>query len=211
MRSASPYRWPWLALATLALGLAFAVLPESLRVACEYDRQALTDGEAWRLWTAHFVHFSTRHACVDLLTLAMLGMCIECRCGWRLLAGLLICAPPVLSLTLYFAVPDLLVYRGASALCVACGAMLGLRLWHEMPTMRRLLLGMAGAFACKLAYEATCNAANFSGLGGGVRIAWQAHLFGVAFGVFAFTAWRYWEPDAIQENRDATPTTGLLA
>jgi len=211
MRSASPYRWPWLALATLALGLAFAVLPESLRVACEYDRQALIDGEAWRLWTAHFVHFSARHAGVDLSTLAMLGMCVQRRCGWRVLASLLICAPPLLSLALYFAVPELLVYRGASALCVACGAMLSLTLWCDVPTMRRLLSGTVGAFACKLAYEATSGAASLSGLGGGVCIAWQAHLLGVAFGVFAFSVWRSREPASIQENRDATPTMELLA
>lgn len=194
MHSASPHRLPWLASTVLALGFVFAALPESLRIACEYDRQALADGETWRLWTAHFVHFSVRHAGVDLLTFAAIGLCLERRCGWRLLACLLICAPPALSLALYFAVPELLVYRGASAFCVACGAMLGLTLWGEMPAMRRLLLGMAGAFTCKLAYEAICGGANLSGLGGGVRVAWQAHLLGVALGVFAFVAWRCLEP-----------------
>lgn len=211
MRSVSPRSWPWLALVTLALGAAFAVVPESLRVIGEYDRRALADGEAWRLWTAHFVHFSARHAGVDLLTFALLGMCVERRCGSRMLACLLICVPPLLSLALYFIVSDLFVYRGASALCVACGVMLGLTLWHEAPTVRRWLLVAVGLFACKLIHEATCGAANFSGLGGDVRVAWQAHAFGAAIGVCAFVMSRCREPASIQENRDAASGPRLLA
>ena len=211
MRSANPRSWPWLTLAVLALGLVFTVLPESLRTACEYDRHALANGEVWRLWTAHFVHFSARHAGIDLLTLSVIGICVEHRSGWFLLAGLLICAPPVLSLALYFGVPDLLVYRGASALCVACGVVLGLVLWHGAPAMRRWLLGVAGAFACKLVYEATLGTTNFSGLEDGVRVAWQAHVLGAAFGIFAFMAWRCRGPISIQENRDAATASRLLA
>lgn len=211
MGSVGPGSWPWLTLATLALGAAFATLPESLRVACEYDRLALIAGQVWRVWTAHFVHFSVRHASVDLLTLAAFGACIERRCGWRVLAFLLICAPLLLSSALYFAVPDLLAYRGASALCVACGAMLGLILWHEVPAMRRGLLVMTGAFACKLVYEAMCGAMNVSGLHGDVRIAWQAHALGAAFGACAFTAWRWRRSSRIQESRDAASMPRLLA
>lgn len=193
------------------LGVAFAVLPESLRVACEYDRQALAAGEVWRLWTAHLVHFSARHAFVDLLVLTALGSCIERRQGARSLASLFLCAPPLLSLALHFFVPDLAVYRGASALCVAFGTVLGMVLWRDVPAVRVALLGVAGVFAFKLVHEAAGDGTNFSGLRGDIYIVWQAHVFGAVLGVGGFAVRRYRMLATILENRDVAPAPRLLA
>ena len=176
-------RWPLLALALPAVGTGFAALPESWRIACEYDRQALAAGEAWRLWTAHFVHFSARHAGVDLATLFVLCFAIERRCGSRALANRLLWMPPLLSLGLYFAVPELAVYRGASGLCVAFGVLLGLALWRESRQLRLLLILLAVLFAFKSLSEAAGFAPDFAGLDGTARVAWQAHWLGALLAV----------------------------
>jgi rhomboid family GlyGly-CTERM serine protease len=168
-----------LALALPALGAAFALAPESWSSVLEYSRDALAAGEEWRLWTGHLVHFSTRHAGIDLATLLVFCAAIEKRCGCRVLANRLLWMPPLLSLGLYFTAPELAVYRGASGLCVAFGVMFGLALWRESRRLRPLLLLLAVLFAFKSANEAAGFALDFAGLDGTARVAWQAHWLGV--------------------------------
>jgi len=45
---------------------------EPVRLALRYDRAALASGELWRLLSAHLVHLNFRHACVNVLGLALL-------------------------------------------------------------------------------------------------------------------------------------------
>ena len=181
------------------------------RSASEYDRQALADGELWRLWTAHLVHFSARHAGVDLLTLGLLGACVERRCGWRVVGAVLVVVSPLLSLTLLVGVAQLHIYRGASALCVVYAIMLGLVLWHDAAVLRSWLLVAAGLFVGKLVYEAMGGAQNAAGLHEEVRVAWPAHLFGAAFGVCAFAAWRSRGHVPIQRTGDARTVQIVIA
>lgn len=188
-RAALP-RLPWTALVVLGLGAILAAVPESWRSALEYDRHALAAGEVWRIWTGHLVHFSARHAVVDLATLAALAWAVEMRCGHRVAAGLLLCAPPLLSLALFFCVPELAVYRGASGLCVVYGSALALALWSGSRRMRASVLLVAALFVLKTGFEAIGSPADFSGLGDGVRVAWQAHVFGALIGVLCAALFR---------------------
>jgi membrane associated rhomboid family serine protease len=68
-----------------------------------YDRQAILDGELWRLFTGHWVHFSTSHLVCDTLALGLVGGMLEARrtpgCGrlcllapWVINLALLACA-----------------------------------------------------------------------------------------------------------------------
>jgi len=182
-------RLPALALALAAIGIALALSPESLRSALEYDRNALAADECWRAWSGHVVHFSARHAGVDLAAAFVLAAGIEMRCGHRLLAAMLLCAPPLLSLALYLGAPELVVYRGASGLCAVFAMALGLVLWKESRAMRTPLIALTGLFALKTLCEATGVAANVSGLDHGVRVVWQAHAFGAVLGIGAFVLW----------------------
>lgn len=179
-------RLPLVALALLALGTAIALLPEPLRTALEYDRDALAASEWWRVWSGHFVHFSARHAGVDLAAAFVLAAGVEMRCGHRVLSAMLLCGPPLLSLALYFAAPELAAYRGASGLCAAFATALGLTLWKESPAMRAPLIVLAVLFALKTLCEAIGLGANVSGLNGAVRVVWQAHAFGAVLGIGAF-------------------------
>jgi len=178
MCSASLPRLPLVTLAVFAVGVLLAALPESQRIALEYNRDALATGEGWRLWTGHFVHFSLRHAAVDLMALSALVLCLERRGEGWVAVSLLLCASPLLSLSLYFSVPGLTIYRGASGLCATITVMLGLRLWRDSRRSRPFVLIIAILFIGKLMGESSGAAANFSGLAGGVQVAWQAHLLG---------------------------------
>lgn len=178
-------RLPLLALALPAIGIALALVPEPLRLAMEYDHDALAAGEWWRAWSGHVVHFSARHAGVDLIAAFALAAAIEMRSGRRLLAAMLLCLPPLLSLSLNFGAPELATYRGASGLCAAFGAALGLLLWQESAATHAPLIALAGIFALKTLCEATGFVANASGLSGAVRVVWQAHAFGAVFGLGA--------------------------
>ena len=216
MRNVGLPRLPIVALAALAFGVVLGLLPEQLQAGFEYQRDAPASGEAWRLWTAHFVHYSWRHAGMDLATLFALAAGIEIRCGRRALLMVLLAAPPLLSVILYFAVPDLACYRGASALCVELGAMLWLVLWSEAGARRVALLLPAIAFVIKTVYEATGASANLSGLAGDIHVAWQAHAAGAILGILGFAIWRGvvragTGGASIQENRDAVSTARLLA
>ncbi|HEX7916842.1 rhombosortase [Rudaea sp.] len=182
-------RLPALALVLLAIGIAIALLPEPLRTALECERNALAAGEWWRAWSGHVVHFSARHAAVDLAAAFALAAGIEMCCGHRALAAMMLYAPPLLSLALYFSAPELAVYRGASGLCAAFATILGLVLWKESPAMHAPLIALAGLFALKTWCEATGFAANVSGLDEGVRVVWQAHAFGAVLGAGAFALW----------------------
>lgn len=183
------HRLPVVALALLVIGVAVVLVPEPLRTMLEYDRNALAAGEWWRAWSGHIAHFSVRHAGVDLAAAFALAAGIEMRCGHRALTAMLLNAPPLLSFALYLGVPELAVYRGASGLCAALAAVLGLVLWKEAAAMRVPLIALAALFTLKTWCEAIGFAANVSGLDGGVRVVWQAHAFGTVLGIGAFALW----------------------
>ena len=183
-------RAPWVAIAMLAFCVGAALLPESGVFALEYDRSELAAGEWWRAWSGHCVHYSARHAIVDVIALFIVSLAIEIRCGHGALIGLIIVIPPLLSLTLYFSAPSLTAYRGASGICVAFAFAVSLEIWRESKTVRATLLVLACLFVLKTMCEMVGVGMNFSGISGDVRIAWQAHLFGATFGVLGFCVLR---------------------
>src|SRR5580698_8778088 len=62
----------------LAVGAAFVVaaVPEWSEWLV-YDRRAILSGQIWRLFTGHWVHFSTSHLVYDSLALGIAGWMIE--------------------------------------------------------------------------------------------------------------------------------------
>lgn len=79
-----------------------------------YDRAALLEGQLWRVWTGHLVHFGWAHCLVDVGLFLILGW----RAGVRhrrfsLLA--LVLMPPFISAVIYVFDPTMLRYGGLSA------------------------------------------------------------------------------------------------
>jgi rhomboid family GlyGly-CTERM serine protease len=183
---------PAVAAGFVCIALAFA--GEALAGHLAWERQAILSGELWRLWSAHAVHFSPRHALVDTIALAALTVLAERLAGARMAWTVLLAAPPAISLGLLAAVPDMQEYRGASGLAVAMAVLCGGLFWTRCGARGRLLLvALAVLLLAKTAAEAwqtgleTGDRPPFQRNGGlspvstvssGVVVAWQALVLG---------------------------------
>ncbi len=129
------------------------------------------------------MHYSASHAALDGLACLILAFALSrMGAGHRLLLRLALIAPLV-SLAIFFAVPDMASYRGASALAMALTAALGQTLWQARPAWRPGLLLLAVALAVKIAADALAIVPMPSSLPAGVRVAWQAHVAGLVCGL----------------------------
>lgn len=173
---------------SLALALVCVValaLPPGAVDALALIRAALADGELWRLWSAHFVHFSTQQALTDGAALLIAGSIVEPSLGTRRLGLLLLAGAPLIGLGTLSLAPDLSEYRGASGLAVMLGAAACVDLWRELPRHRPLVTFVALLFATKLGLGAAGVELDLAGLPAGVIVAWQAHLIGALLGLAA--------------------------
>lgn len=146
----------------------------------EFSRQALDQGQIWRLFTAHFVHMSLTHALGNAAGLAFLGFIIRHDLSEKLLIWLFAWCALLVSGGLYWFAPDLQRYVGLSG--VLHGMLLVvpflMPLYRGWPAWL-LLIAIAG----KVLWEQTPlynDQALMDVIGG--RVETRAHLFGVIAG-----------------------------
>ena len=86
-----------------------------------YSRQAILNGELWRLFTAPFVHFSTSHIFWDILVFGIAGFSVSISGFPRfwIVCCLVVFIPGLLFLLLF---PDLEYYGGLSGLATGAVA-----------------------------------------------------------------------------------------
>lgn len=172
--------------AILALAcLALACLPEAFAARLAWERAAIADGQWWRLWTAHLVHFGLPHALADAVPVLAAGALLERRIGPARLLRWLAVAAPAVSLLLFGAMPGLAEYRGASGLAVMLAVAAAIASWPQAGRWRPALVAGVIAWAGAGAWQALGAGAGLSSLPPGVAVAWQAHLLGAACGVLA--------------------------
>jgi rhomboid family GlyGly-CTERM serine protease len=121
-------------LAYLVLGAA----PE----AWVFDRVAITHGEWWRLFTAHWVHSDTAHAGWDITALLVLGVVFEARLQWRLPLAFLIGTIGV-DVWLWWGIPALCYYCGLSGILNSLLIVGLLQLWCDIRHPLILLTGVS--------------------------------------------------------------------
>lgn len=184
MRAAAvqPERSPASTVAALAC-LAIALLAGPVRDQLAYSPQAIAAGELWRLWTAHFVHFSAVHALTDAIVLYAIGALAEPVVGTLTLALVFALAPPLMSLLLPALAPLLAEYRGASGLAVMLAVIAAGAVWRGAGRWRAAIVLLGAAFAARTWAEAAGIAFGSSALPHGVAVAWQVHVLGAALGV----------------------------
>lgn len=175
----------------MPLAAELARLPALL----EYDRQALLGGQIWRLWTAHLVHYTPRHALIDGAVLLLAGLIAARRLGAARVATALALGAPFISLGLLLAVPGCGAYRGASGLAVMLAVLAGATLWPGAGRWSRTVLALLPlALAAKIANEALGAVQSpiqgWTNLPPDVAICWQAHLLGAVAGCLAAWRWR---------------------
>ena len=174
---------PW---GTAAIALAaLVVFAASGGGALTGERAALAQGQLWRLWTAHVVHFSASHALWSGLVWLVAGAWMESedRRGWTwtVLAG----APLVTAVALA-GDAEMARYGGLSGLACAPLVWAGCRMWRSGdPARRAAAAAVFSLLALKVVAEMTGGGVAFSRFGEGVgevRPAPWAHAGGALLG-----------------------------
>lgn len=134
--------WRTLMLGTMALVafLSFGAAPE----AWVFDRQAITQGELWRLVTGHWVHSDFAHAFWDVSALLVLGILFEARLQWRLPLALLVATVGV-DAWLWWGDPALQYYCGLSGILNSLLIVGLLQLWRDFRHPLVVFTGVAAA------------------------------------------------------------------
>jgi rhomboid family GlyGly-CTERM serine protease len=170
-----------LGLLSLALVL-LSLLGESGRLALRYEREAVLQGEYWRLLTGHLVHGTWLHLFLNGAGLGLIAALFPR--DYSLRAWLLIAACSVIAIDLGFVLwePQLHWYVGLSGVlhgALAAGAIAWWR--HES---RPLALVLSVIFVGKLVWEQLRGALPLSG---DLPVVVDAHLYGAVGGVAAGT------------------------
>jgi len=173
-----------LGLAAIAIALEFSPSGRSLFI---YDRSLVGQGELWRLWTGHLVHFGWAHCAVDTgLFLILSWLFRQASVLWT---SLLLVLPPAISTALYVFDQGMRQYGGLSAVNLGLLAFLACQGWQRdwfdwfWPTV--LILYVAEL----------CLEQAYGGHRGGmirfsesdVSIATAAHIYAAIFGVTFWT------------------------
>ncbi len=171
-----------LVLPTLALmGLLTLIflLPEPLRLALAWDREAIDAGQAWRLLSGQFVHLAGGHLLMNLLGIGLAWLLFaEHLPGWRYLAVVVIVATGA-SAGMYAFAPQVHYYAGFS------GALYGVFAWGAVQDIRRkVALGwlVLVVVVAKAGYEHWAGPVPLGALAPD-RLAVAAHFYGVATGL----------------------------
>lgn len=173
-RGSLPWRTLVLMGLTLALYLLLGPAPELL----VYQRDAISDGQWWRLITGHWVHCDSQHLMWDLLGLGVLTLLFE-KQPLKLLIGVVSGATLVINIWLWFALPWLEEYCGLSGIL---NALLGaglLMFWRQSED--RLYLYIGGVACIKIVLEIGNDQALFT------NTTWpsvpEAHAAGIITGI----------------------------
>lgn len=183
----------------ISVALGFAILAVALWALGDeatellaYQRDAILQGQWWRLVTAHWIHLSGQHLAMNLGALAVVWLLFGKSLTswiWLFVAG---CSALGSTLSLLFLHPEVDWYVGLSGLLhglLVAAAMLSLR---STPSLAWLVL----AFICaKLIAEASSGTGLLIEAFIGGPVLTIAHLYGAGWGgVAAVTLWigRIW-------------------
>lgn len=202
---------PWLFIAAAALSLVIQLIP-GWREWLIYDRTAIAQGQFWRVWTGHWVHFGWPHFIPDTGLFLIVGWLLEER--HKLFARLAVfLMPAVISAVIFWGEPGMLRYAGLSAVD------LGLLLYLAAQGWQRKWSDWFWPAVLAIYLIEIILEARQGGQGGGairfdepsIRIATGAHLAGTAYALLACLAaylTRKWRPAAVGRDRDECDRLG---
>ena len=158
-----------------------------------YDRTAVMQGEWWRIWTGHLVHFGWPHFVCDAGLFLILGRLIE-RVYPVISRTALVAMPVVIAVTLYWLDPAMVRYGGLSAVNFGLLLFLAGRGWKKN-WVDWFWPAVLAIYVAEVILETVYG----HGHGGGmiqfddpsVRVGTAAHIGGGACGVLAWL-WSWW-------------------
>ncbi|MCZ6674590.1 MAG: rhombosortase [Verrucomicrobia bacterium] len=189
---------PWF---TLSFGVAAAVLgllPEHIQGFFQFDRDEVLKGEYWRLFTGHFVHWNMDHLFWDLSVFLICGGLLE----WfrrPFMVGISILGAVIVSLGLLFLQPEMIYYRGLSAIdmgLVAAFCLIAISYCRlrNRKVMERLWCLCLGACLVKPVLEAFLGTTFFvSEFGWGIQASPLSHVFGILTGLIIASGIFLWK------------------
>lgn len=146
------------------------------------DRAALASGEWWRLWTGHWVHFSSSHLGWNLAVLLAAGSLLERTRPDRLLRFTLLAAP-LISAAVLIGEPQLAAYGGLSGLATGTVTLLALTELERSSRDPIWWIGFLLLVAVKSGFDAVSHRSMFSHLATGIQVSSTAHLAGLCAAV----------------------------
>lgn len=174
--------WATLLVAALALGVAAWRGPFA-ETQLVYERAAVLQGEWWRLWTGHLVHFGASHLFWNLAVLVPAGAWAE-RLSPARTRGLLLFAPGLIGAALVVLDPTLVRYAGLSGLAAALLAWLAITQLAAGTADRWFWRSVLALLAAKIGLELLAERPAFARFSvPGVHAVPIAHVAGVACAV----------------------------
>ncbi len=161
----------WLpALLLIAAASAASLAPGAFLL----EREALGQGEVWRLWTGHLVHHTAWHFVFDVGVAVFLLLLVQRPWAWLVL-------PPIVGGAVLVARPDLVSYAGLSGVLHGLTVLAGVSLFRQGQGFERFAAGalLAGVLT-KALYEGIAGVSVFTGgFDMGAETIYLAHLAGV--------------------------------
>lgn len=178
-RTHGTHKVPWVTLGLSVLVLIFSGMGEWVLNGLMFDKQAILNGEFWRILTGHFVHSNFAHLFWDVLALIILGSVIEMNEPKQLLPALFASCLAV-SVWLFSPGAPVLIYCGLSGALNGLFAVSVFSQWKV--TQNPLYLGVFGSGIAKMAYEFHTRKTMF--VCSPCQSVPEAHLAGLIGGIF---------------------------
>jgi rhomboid family GlyGly-CTERM serine protease len=168
-----------IALLLVALHLAGPQAATALR----YERGAIEAGEAWRLATAHLVHYDGPHLGWNLVGIALVWLLFPREFALRDWLVILLASTVAIGAGFLFFEPQLDWYLGFSGVLHGCMAA-GLVAWLKRER-DALTVIVAALFAAKLAWEHAAGPLPFTAGTLSLPVIHEAHSYGALGGALA--------------------------
>ena len=176
----------------------------------EFDRVAVTTGQWWRLLSGHLTHWNGEHVLWDAGVFLALGVLCE-RIDRRRFAACFLGSALVIPAVVWFASPEILVYRGLSGIDSAMFILVAVTVlrtqWASRDWLWVLLAaGLLIAFVVKTGFEQATGGTLFvNSAAAGFIVIPAAHTAGAAVGAIVGLAGRTVSPERARRSLRPQP------
>ena len=144
-------RMPLFTMGLVLSSVVGSVFPD-IRNAFIYDREAIFQGEVWRLLTGNLIHLSASHLFYDIVFLGVVGWRIESK-RYPYYRQLCIFSAIIIGLALLLFEPDMYFYGGMSGIACAIILYLGMMGLLDYSPERFIYLGVVVVTLFKIGFE----------------------------------------------------------
>lgn len=163
----------------MALGSTAALLFASVSGALIYDRSLIFNGQLWRLWSGHLVHFGWSHFTWNLAVFLASGIWLE-RLWPATTRWFYAFSPLIISVALWLLDPALTRYAGLSGIATGMLVLLAcLQLGRRKEEPAWFWVSVLALVGIKIGVELFTGAPVFVSGFGDIRTVPLAHIFGI--------------------------------